>query len=163
MKAPLLLFVALFATFSPAQFVTTFSSSAPSNHLQSLAEAGLFALGPVGYAGHTSEEELLFKAIFSLDPERTKQELERLNSSGSPQAMTYALVGMRKLDPTRYSEMLSAARTSNVTVTTMWGCVMEDEKLRNVANDLDSGKYDEWLRWMSPTIGHPSSKSVGKT
>jgi hypothetical protein len=121
--------------------------------LHSLAEAQIFALGPVGYAGKTSEEERQFKALFALDRDKAEQELERLYSSGNPQAMSYSLVGMRKLDRKRYAEMLVPSRTSDVTVTTMWACVVEGEKLRKVASDLDSGKYDSWLRWMEkPTL-----------
>jgi len=117
--------------------------------LHSLAEAAIFTLGPIGYNGTTSEEELQFKAIFALDRDKAKQELERLYSSGNPQAMSYALVGMRKLDRKRYAELLAAARASRLTVTTMFGCEVESEKLRAVANDIDSGKYDPWLRWMA--------------
>lgn len=140
-------FVAL-VTVTFAQSVHTYSSSAPSTSLHSLAEAKIFALGPVGYAGKTSEEERHFKALLALDRDKAKQELERLYSSGNPQAMGYALVGMRKLDPKRYAELVVAARTSDMAVTTMWGCIVESEKLSTVANDLDSGKYDSWLCWM---------------
>jgi hypothetical protein len=118
--------------------------------MRSLREAEIFALYPVGEAGKTSEEERLFKAIFTLEQNKAKQELNNLYSSGNPQAMSYSLVGMRKLDRKRYAELLAAARTSNLTVTTMWGCIVVKEKLRTVAYDLDSGKYDSWLRWMRP-------------
>jgi hypothetical protein len=143
----LVLFVAL-VTVTFAQSVHTHSSSGPSTPLHGLAEAKIFALGPVGFGGTTSQEERQFKSLFALDRDKAKQELERLYSSGNPQAMSYALVGMRRLDRTRYAELLVAARASDMTVTTMWGCLMESEKLRAVANDLDSGKYDPWLRWM---------------
>jgi hypothetical protein len=143
----LVLFVALVkVTF--AQPVHTYSSSAPSTPMHSLAEAKIFALGPVGFAAKTSQEERQFKALFAIDRDKAKQELERLYSSGNPQAMSYALVGMRKLDRNRYAELLVTARASDVTVTTMWGCLIKSEKLRTVANELDSGKYDSWLRWM---------------
>jgi hypothetical protein len=32
---------------------------------------------------------------------------------------------MRKLDPKRYAELVVAARTSDMAVTTMWGCIVE--------------------------------------
>jgi hypothetical protein len=112
-----------------------------------LADATIFALGPTGYGGKTSQEELQFQAMFVLDRESAKKELERLYSSNNPQAMSYALVGMRKLDKNRYSELLVSARTSHLIVTTMSGCLVEDVKLSKLANDLDSGKYDPWLRW----------------
>jgi hypothetical protein len=148
MKAHLLVLLVPLVTVTYAQSVPTFSSSPPSAPLHSLAEARIFALGPVGFSAKHSEEEVRFKAIFALDRDKAKQELERLYSSENPQAMSYALVGMRKLDRKRYAELLAAARASNVTVTTMWGCLVDSEKLPAVANDLESGKYDEWLRWM---------------
>lgn len=117
--------------------------------MRSLADAQIFALGPVGYAGRTSQEEIQFKAIFLLDQRRAEQELERLYSSGNPQAMSYALVGMRRLDPKRYVDMLSASLVSDANVTTMRGCIMEGEKLRTVASKLDSGRYDPLLRWLA--------------
>jgi hypothetical protein len=141
-----LLLVAL-VTATSAQSVPALSGTVPLT-LPDLEAARIFALGPVGYAGKTSEEERQFKAIFTLDKENAKQKLERLYSSGNPQAMSYALVGMRSLDRKRYAEFLVAARASQVTVTSMWGCIMESEKLRKIANDLDSGKYDTSLRWM---------------
>jgi len=147
-KAHLFVLLVSLVTGACAQSVPTFSSSSASTPLHSLAEARIFALGGVGFSGKHSEEELRFKAIFALDRDKATQELERLYSSKNPQAMSYALVGMRKLDRKRYAELLAAARASNVTVTTMWGCIVDSEKLSAVANELDSGKYDGFLFWM---------------
>ena len=108
--------------------------------------AKVFALGGVGFAGTTSQEELAFKSILVLPSDTAKQRFERLYSSGNPQAMSYALAGMRKLDRKRYAELIVSARTSNATVHTMSGCIMTNEKLRKIADELDSGKYDTWLR-----------------
>jgi hypothetical protein len=149
MKACLSALLVVFVTVACAQSSRGFSSSPPSTSLHSLTEARIFALGPVGYAGTTSQEERLFKAIFALNRDKAKQELERLYFSENPQAMSYALVGMRKLDRKRYAELLVVARASNAAVTTMWGCVIEGEQLRKIANDLDSGQYSTWLRWMA--------------
>jgi hypothetical protein len=145
MKTRLMVLLAVLVPAALAQL----SSSAPSTTpLRDLAEARIFAIAPVGYAGTTSQEERLFKAMMALDREKAKQQLDLLYSSRNPQAMSYALVGMRKLNPARYAELLAAARASNVTVTTMSGCLIEGRKLRAVANDLDAGKLDPWLRWM---------------
>ncbi|MGA9672800.1 MAG: hypothetical protein WBQ94_26520 [Terracidiphilus sp.] len=148
MKASFSVLLVALVTVTCAQSVPTFSGSVPSAVSPGLEATKIFALGPVGYAGTTSREERQFKAVFTLDRDKAKQELERLYSSKNPLAMSYALVGMRKLDRKRYEELRRAARATDVTVTTMWGCIVESEKLRTVANDLDSGKYDPWLRWM---------------
>lgn len=149
MKARFSVLLIAVAIVTGAQSGPIFSLSVSSAALPGLEAAKIFALGPIGYAGETSQEEHQFKAIFALGRDKAKQELERLYSSGNPQAMSYALVGMRKLDRKRYAELLSAARALDATVTTMWGCIVEREELRTVANELDSGKYDSWLRWMA--------------
>jgi hypothetical protein len=114
--------------------------------LHSLTEARIFALGGVGYPGITSEEEIQLKAIMALPLAEAEQKLESVYLSGNPQAMSYALMGMRKLDRKRYAELLTSARASRKTVVTMNGCIVSEEKLSEIAADLDSGKYDPWLR-----------------
>jgi hypothetical protein len=106
----------------------------------------VFALGPVGYALSTSQEELEFKQVLALPYPRATEQMERLWATGNPQAMSYALAGMRKLDRKRYAELLVSARASNVTVQTMSGCIISVEKLRTFADELDSGRYDARLR-----------------
>lgn len=81
----------------------------------------------------------------ALKPDQAKQELEKLYSGANPQAMSYALVGMRKLDQKRYAELLASTRASDLTVRTMWGCTILDQKFRKVADELDSGKYNPIL------------------
>jgi hypothetical protein len=93
-----------------------------------LEVAKVFALGGVGFAGTTSQEELAFKSILVLPSDTAKQRFERLYSSGNPQAMSYALAGMRKLDRKRYAELIVSARTSDATVHTMSGCMLHYDK-----------------------------------
>ena len=113
---------------------------------ETLEAAKMFSFGGIGFAGTTSQEELALKSILVLSSDTAKQRLERLYSSGNPQAMSYALAGMRKLDRKRYAELIVSARTSDATVHTMSGCIMTNEELRKIADELDSGKYDSWLR-----------------
>ena len=111
-----------------------------------LEAARMFSLGPVGWVGRPTEEEHQFQAILALERGEAKQKLEKLYTSGNPQAMSYALAGMRKLDRKRYSQLLVSARGSDLSVTTMRGDIMSREKLRTVADEIDSGIYDVWLR-----------------
>lgn len=140
----------LLITFGAAIAWITFSTSIAQRNgqagLQGLEAAKVFAFGGIGFAGITSQEELAFDAILTLPSNTAKQRLERLYSSGNPQAMSYALAGMRKLDRKRYSELIVSARTSDATVHTMTGCIVRNEELRNIADDVDSGRYDAWLR-----------------
>ena len=121
------------------------AQSNPPTFSPGLEAAKIFALGPVGYAAKTSQEERQFRAIMALQPDKAKQELERIYSSGNPQAMAYALVGMRKFDRTRYAELVASALVSDVTVRTMSGCIISEEKLSTIAIGLDSEKYDPLL------------------
>jgi hypothetical protein len=130
-----------FIAFCELTFAQSVSPKVPS----SLDTANIFALGPVGYAATTSQEETQFKAILALDQGKAKQKLEQLFESGNPQAMSYALAGMRKLDRKRFAELLLSARVSDLTVETMSGCIGRKQKLSTIASDLDSGKYDLWL------------------
>jgi hypothetical protein len=106
----------------------------------------VFALGPVGFAASTSQQELEFKQILALPYPTAIDQMEKLYATGNPQAMSYALAGMRKLDRKRYAELLVSVRASDVTVQTMSGCIISKERLRKIADDLDSGKYDAWLQ-----------------
>ena len=150
MKKRLSLLLVSLSAVTIALSVAPHSAASPSSvaATSGLEAASILALFPVGEAGTTSQEERQFKAIFALERTKAKLELERIYSSRNPQAMSYALVGMRNLDKKRYAEMLVAARSSNVTVETMWGCILLREKLQTIANDLDAGKYDGWLAWM---------------
>jgi len=150
MKTCLSVLLVALSTVACAQSSPAYSRAVPSAAVtHGLEAAAIFALGPIGIVGKTSDEERQFKAIFVLDQDKATQELERLYSSGNPQAMSYALVGMRKLDRKRYAELLAAAGSSNMTVREMWGCIVEREKLRTFANNLNAGKYDSWLGWMA--------------
>jgi hypothetical protein len=106
----------------------------------------VFALGPVGFAAATSQQEFEFKRVLALPYPKATEQMERLYSTGNPQAMSYALAGMRKLDRKRFAELLVSARASDLTVEIMRSCIIAKETLRKFADELDSGKYDAWLR-----------------
>lgn len=113
---------------------------------ETLEVAKVFAFGGIGFAGATSQEELAFESILDLPSDTAKPRLEKLYSSGNPQAMSYALAGMRKIDRKRYAEMIFSARRSDATVHTMTGCIMSNERFLQIAEELDAGRYDPWLR-----------------
>jgi hypothetical protein len=66
MKACVSMLLVALVTVTRAQSVPIFSRSGPSAVSPGLEAAKIFALGPVGFAGKTSQEERQFKAIFSL-------------------------------------------------------------------------------------------------
>ena len=72
--------------------------------------------------------------------------LERLYATGNPQAKSYALAGIRKFNSKRFEELRLSLQSSNLKVQTQSGCIVSEQLLKEVANDLNSGKYDLWLK-----------------
>ena len=123
-----------------------FSQDSTSVTPQRISTARVFAFGGIGYAGITSEGEKDFKVIMSLPSAEAIVAFERLYATGNPQAKSYALAGIRKLDKTRFSDLLVSIHTSELKVQTESGCILSQRPIREVAMDLNSGKYDPWIR-----------------
>jgi len=123
-----------------------FSQDSISIAMQRMTTAKVFAFGAVGFAATTSEGEIDFKIVMSLPKEKAIAAFEKLYGTGNPQAKSYALAGLRKLDRTRFRELRTSLRSSDLKVQTESGCVISEQSLREVANDLDSGKYDKWAQ-----------------
>jgi hypothetical protein len=117
----------------------------PAVIVQRMTAEGIFAFGGVGYAGVTSEGEKDFRQILTLPPEQATDAFEKLYAEGNSQAKSYALAGLRKLDRARFEELRASLESSTARVQTMRGCIISDEPLREVAEDLAAGKYDSWM------------------
>jgi len=126
--------------------VIAFSQDSISVALQRLATIDVFAFGPVGFGATTSEGEIYFKAIMSLPPAKAINLLEKLYVEGNPQSKSYALAGLRKLKRGRFEQLRISLRDSDVRVEMLSGCIGSEQSLSEVANDLESGKYDAWIR-----------------
>jgi hypothetical protein len=66
---------------------------------------------------------------------------EKLYATGGPQGQSYALSGIKKLNPSRFKELLASAEASTVEVEVMRGCIISHESLRDVAKQIDLGKF----------------------
>lgn len=106
----------------------------------------VFSFGGVGFALATSEGETDFKMVMSLPSLRAIEAFEQIYTTGNPQAKSYALAGLRKLDKARFGELRKAALSSEEMVKTAHGCVISSEPLRKVVIDIDSGEYDSQAR-----------------
>jgi hypothetical protein len=104
--------------------------------LERLSHAKIFAMGPVGWVGMTSQEEIDYRLI--LNRPTALVEFEKLYAEGNMQAKSYALTGIRQLSPARFKELYASLPTSNDTVNTMQGCILSQETSRNVAQSLAS-------------------------
>lgn len=113
----------------------------PDLTIKRLLAVGRFAFGGVGFAGVISEGETDFKFILSQPSPDALALLARLYADGNPQAKAYALAGIKKLNRKRYRELLTGAKASMDQVYVMRGCVITREPLRQVAKEIDSGRF----------------------
>lgn len=114
--------------------------------VKSLAKTGVFAFGGVGFVGKISQGEIDFRVIQSQPATVALASFETIYATGDAAAKGYALAGIRQLDGARFKELLQSLAGSQETVFTMHGCVMERHRLVDVANAIDAGSYDGWLK-----------------
>ena len=117
--------------------------------LDRLAKVEYFALGLVGYEEVTSPGEKDYRLILSRSS--ASADFERLFSIGNPQAKSYALVGLRALNLTRFKKLSSSVRDSKVDVLTLSGCVGSHESLGAVLKHIEAGHYGLPTRTGIPT------------
>ena len=125
---PLLLFVLV------PQFVHP-----PDAVVERLAKVGVFAFGPVGFAAITSPGETDYRTVFNRSS--ALEDFEKLYSTGNLQAKCYALVGIHRLNPTRFRELIRPLLDSKETVNTMTGCILSREALGNVIKQIESARF----------------------
>jgi hypothetical protein len=119
---------------------------ASSVALLRIQSTAVFAFGGVGFAGRTSQGEIDFKTIVSLPREQAIASFEQLFEKVDPQAKSYALAGLRKLDVSRFETLRMSLQNSPVKVQIMRGCILSRESLQQVASGIESGQYDSGLR-----------------
>jgi hypothetical protein len=107
--------------------------------LERLARVEIFAFGPTGYAGITSQGEKDYRAILSRSS--ASVDFEQLFSLGNSQAKSYALVGLRAVSPNRFKEISSSLHDSKEDVTTERGCIVSHESLGTVLKHVGAGDY----------------------
>ena len=115
------------------------SAHSPDAVVERLAKTGVFAFGPVGYAGIISPGEKDYRTVFNRSS--AKVDFEKLYSTGNLQAKCYALAGIHMLNPTRFSELVQPLRDSKETVTTMSGCILSREAFGDIIKQIESGRF----------------------
>jgi hypothetical protein len=120
-------------------FLAIPQTTQPDATLVRLVKVERFAFGPTGYAGVTSAGEKDFRTVLGRSSAVT--DFEKLFAEGNMQAKSYALVGIYKLNPTRFKELACPLRDSKENVTTMEGCIISDEPLTYILKQIESGKY----------------------
>jgi hypothetical protein len=104
-----------------------------------LAKVRLFAFGGVGFAMGTSAGEKEYEAIMAR-PGRLEL-LEKVFEIGTPEAKSYALVGISHLDGARFKVLAAGLRLSPATIHTAHGCIMGRSTLGAVVRQIEAGVY----------------------
>lgn len=106
-----------------------------------LGSVSTFALGGVGFAGVISDGEIDFKFVLSQSMPIALATFETLFATGNLQAKAYALAGIKRLRPDRYRTLLATILATTNEVEVMRGCVMMHEPFRELAKEIDEGKF----------------------
>jgi len=109
--------------------------------MKRLSTVGIFEFGGVGYAGATSKGEIDFKLILAQPQTVALAAFERLYAAGNPQGRSYALSGIKKLNPRRFKDLLAVVEGSTDEVKVERGCIISHELLGGVAKQIDRGKF----------------------
>jgi hypothetical protein len=120
-------------------FLAVPQTTQPDTVLDRLSKVERFAFGPTGYAGRTSAGEKDFRTVLARGS--ALADFEELFHKGNIQAKSYALVGILKLNPTRFEELVRPLRDSKKIVTTMKGCIVLHEPLAQILKQIEAGKY----------------------
>ena len=100
-----------------------------------------FAFGGVGFAGVISKGETDFRLVLAQPKPLALSTFEKLYAVGNPQGKSYALAGLKKLAPQRFTEVIATLGKSTEQVEVMRGCIVSHEPLPDVAKQIGQGKF----------------------
>jgi len=107
--------------------------------LERLAKVDRFAFGGTGYAGVISSGEKDYRVILSRPS--ALPDFEKLFVTGNSQGKSYALMGIRALDPARFKQISRPLRGSTEEVATQRGCIVYHDSLGTVLKRIEAGSY----------------------
>ena len=97
------------------------SQDAHVTAIQHIAQATVFAFGGIGFAGTISDGEKDYWVIRHQPIVDALASFEKLYLTGNPQAKSYALVGIRRINGERFKEIFQSLKDSKEEVTTEEG------------------------------------------
>lgn len=97
----------------------------------------------VGYAGEESDIHKSFRTVLELGDE-AKPIFRRALKTGTPAAKLYGAIGLYRLDPKEGREALQVLSRSKEKVSVMQGCLVFEETVGEVAEQLLSAKPDSY-------------------
>jgi hypothetical protein len=121
---------------------TPVSATTPSDPvLERLAGVESFAFGPIGRGGVISAGEKDYRKVLSR--QSALQDYEHLYSLGNQQAQCYALVGIRSLNPKRFSELSQTLDSKKTDVVVRNGCSQMRIGLHLIVKWIAAGRYSQ--------------------
>jgi len=118
------------------------SAKTPSDPvLERLANIESFAFGPIGRGGVISSGEKDYRKVLSR--QSALQDYEQLYCLGNQQAQCYALVGIRSLNPTRFSELSQTLDSKKTEVVVRSGCSQMRIGLHLIVKWIAEGRYSQ--------------------
>ena len=126
---------ALGATLLSAALIS--AANSPDNPGEELARVKPFALGYVGFIGHISAEERLYRRVQgSADALATFTTIIRSRFS-TPEAKAYAACGLRHADRALFDRETSHLRTSNAEVSVLRADLLRQEPLTDLIGHIE--------------------------
>jgi len=104
-----------------------------------LKQSETFKASTLGEAGITPNEVLAWRLIFN-SPSRDEVFRDIL-TTGSPSGRLYALAGLWFGDANEFRVSAKALGTRSGTVTTVRGCIVSSEPLRELIREIESGSW----------------------
>lgn len=114
---------------------------------KTLVSCTMFALGPVGIAGTTSEGELAMRNLLQVDGAVSL--FGEIVNEATPEGRLYALIALRSLDRSAYRNAL-AEMPRDLEITTQRGCIVTKQTVDEVLDAVDAGAYDSLLPQIEP-------------
>lgn len=106
--------------------------------------ADVFAIGPISDDATTSDEERALRA-FLKKPNASEKLLEFVHSA-SLAGQLYALLGLRLCDRPAFGRAVPDFLRREGMVTTMTGCIIDDEPVAAIARRIARGDYDQTMQ-----------------
>ena len=117
---------------------------ASEKQLSPFERADMFGIGPLGDGGTTSEEERGLRAL--LKTPDASEKLSQIIRSASPAGQLYALLGLHLRDPQAFDRAIPDFLRRDDIVTTMTGCIINEERMATVAQRIARGEYDHAMQ-----------------
>lgn len=109
-----------------------------SKEIAQLKKINIFAIGMVGFVGHISEGEILYRKI--LDTKYAEATfIEILQSpSSTNEARIYAACGLRKLSPSRFPTLLKGMNRNEETASVLRVDILKKEKISDLLSSIEN-------------------------